>query len=497
MENCDKIDNQRENEPLFLSNKITVFIKIWNDENIENKSCGFHLTRSKWDPYPWISFVETGSIADISGLRAGDCLLEIDGFDIVGLRVKEISSLIKKSRGTVNLQVWRNKIASTTESENENGAAVSGPLPTLAGKLATALSGTIRALECPVCLETASSPVAQCVHGHILCVGCRIKTPKCPVCRVRLGQGRCLLADEIQRNIRDAFEDSLNNMEHSQNASLREKLFGKPRKKLENNQQNLHQTNINTKSKSSFARLFFGGFDKAASVDNLTTPSPEMNDFSSQEPSASYRRLGELFLGDRTKSASTGELSHDKKNKDISSSLFGNSNSGKVYTHSSGYLSVPPTPVWGGSTESMANNYFTCPLASSSHCTVPLNHDNYMEHLGKNHSVIQAHFYELLATIPMPMPFGNDCIYIFHHLSDLFFFQIKDKLAWIVGTGNNGNWILHAWCSNGTEIKFQKSISKIDDSKPESNCSVSLSSELNIVFLTIQIIYSQTESFKL
>lgn len=33
------------------------------------KSCGFHLSRSKWDPYPWVGYVETGSIADLAGLR--------------------------------------------------------------------------------------------------------------------------------------------------------------------------------------------------------------------------------------------------------------------------------------------------------------------------------------------------------------------------------------------------------------------------------------------
>lgn len=33
------------------------------------KSHGFHLVRSKWDPYPWIESVESASSAEISGLR--------------------------------------------------------------------------------------------------------------------------------------------------------------------------------------------------------------------------------------------------------------------------------------------------------------------------------------------------------------------------------------------------------------------------------------------
>lgn len=48
---------------------ITGKIRITLEKIKEAKSCGFHLTKSKWDPYPWISCVETGSIADVGGLR--------------------------------------------------------------------------------------------------------------------------------------------------------------------------------------------------------------------------------------------------------------------------------------------------------------------------------------------------------------------------------------------------------------------------------------------
>lgn len=37
--------------------------------NVHAKSCGFHLTKSKWDPYPWIGYVENNSPADLAGLR--------------------------------------------------------------------------------------------------------------------------------------------------------------------------------------------------------------------------------------------------------------------------------------------------------------------------------------------------------------------------------------------------------------------------------------------
>lgn len=39
---------------------------------------GFHLSRSKWDPYPYISRVDNESYASASGLREGDCVLEVN-----------------------------------------------------------------------------------------------------------------------------------------------------------------------------------------------------------------------------------------------------------------------------------------------------------------------------------------------------------------------------------------------------------------------------------
>ena len=43
---------------------------------------GFHLSRSKWDPYPYISRVDKDSFASSSGLREGDCVLEVCNIDV-------------------------------------------------------------------------------------------------------------------------------------------------------------------------------------------------------------------------------------------------------------------------------------------------------------------------------------------------------------------------------------------------------------------------------
>lgn len=38
-------------------------------------SCGFHLTRTKWDPYPWVCGVDPDSAASQAGLQVRDYVL--------------------------------------------------------------------------------------------------------------------------------------------------------------------------------------------------------------------------------------------------------------------------------------------------------------------------------------------------------------------------------------------------------------------------------------
>lgn len=44
---------------------------------------GFHLSRSKWDPYPYISRVDDNSFASCSGLKEGDCVLEVSNLRLI------------------------------------------------------------------------------------------------------------------------------------------------------------------------------------------------------------------------------------------------------------------------------------------------------------------------------------------------------------------------------------------------------------------------------
>lgn len=38
-------------------------------------------------------------------------------------------------------------------------------------------------LECPICLETAATPIYQCAEGHLVCSSCEVRVGQCAVCR--------------------------------------------------------------------------------------------------------------------------------------------------------------------------------------------------------------------------------------------------------------------------------------------------------------------------
>lgn len=81
-------------------------LRVLEIEKQDSSSCGFHLTRGKWDPYPWVKDVDGGTAADAAGMRAGDCLLEVNGEDIVGRRVCEVAEIVRSRPKLVSLLLW-------------------------------------------------------------------------------------------------------------------------------------------------------------------------------------------------------------------------------------------------------------------------------------------------------------------------------------------------------------------------------------------------------
>lgn len=277
-----------------------------------------------------------------------------------------------------------------------------------------------------ICLESAASPVSQCVNGHILCVGCRAKSTRCPVCRLSLGQGRCLLADKCHKVLVESF--GFDNTTSNENEySLRERLFGS-QKSSHKQQRNSEKHRSPPRAKNLISRIFPSiGFDeKAASTESLPATSySDENTATTGQRWLLPRRSDEerLNLNDRTKSASTGELSRGV-DRTVSGSLQRLTTNGETHG-SNGLLSVPQTPLWGGSTESMTSSRLNCPLWKKNGCNELLTAGSILEHLSGSHPGPMIHFHRGKVTLPVPYPFSSEGIYVLHHGGAIFFLQVK------------------------------------------------------------------------
>ncbi|XP_032577897.1 uncharacterized protein LOC6607517 isoform X2 [Drosophila sechellia] len=175
-----------------------------------NGTLGLNLSRAPWDPYPWVSGVQAKSSAERGGVRLGDTLLELNGADVLGLRISELANRLQdhwqSGAEVVTLMMWRQQASIDPNEEAEASHAVHGINQQSLQKFATCLQHISQLLECPVCLEVIKPPGWQCCNGHVLCNNCRSRSVKCPVCRVPLGpRGRCLLSDKLFTLLAESF----------------------------------------------------------------------------------------------------------------------------------------------------------------------------------------------------------------------------------------------------------------------------------------------------
>ncbi|XP_053698322.1 uncharacterized protein LOC128745309 [Sabethes cyaneus] len=180
-------------------------------------SCGFHLSRSKWDPYPWVSGVDEESPAEVTGLKAGDCVLEVNNEDVLGMRIAEVAGMVRSKSDIVTLLLWSTGMEPTCNSES----LCCGPMPINLERLSASMQTIVAALECPVCFDTIPPPVFQCQNGHLVCSRCRVRSERCAICRERYSFGRSLLAEQVYQSIAESF-----NLTEGNDGKLRERLFG-------------------------------------------------------------------------------------------------------------------------------------------------------------------------------------------------------------------------------------------------------------------------------
>ncbi|XP_050744772.1 uncharacterized protein LOC108031113 isoform X2 [Drosophila biarmipes] len=123
--------------------------------------------------------------------------------------------MVKSQTDCVTILCWN----SECEKDCDKNSICCAPMPTSLRRLTLVLESILRLVECPVCGVTISPPAMQCQNGHLLCVDCRIRSERCPVCRDFYTPRRALLAEQIFLTIANAFE-----MCRSED-KLRQKLF--------------------------------------------------------------------------------------------------------------------------------------------------------------------------------------------------------------------------------------------------------------------------------
>ncbi|XP_072947064.1 uncharacterized protein [Epargyreus clarus] len=189
-------------------NTTGVRLIILNLPEDEGEGLGFRLTRTLWDPYPWVREVIPDSRADTAGLKTGDCLLQADGKDLLGLPIGQVAGLIRGdgSGHGVSLLCWNCGVDPNDDPELlwSCGGGSRGE------KSRRALAGVVRALSCCVCAATATKAL-NCARSHLYCESCWSRLDRCALCRENLPPkdspyARNLVAEQVFEAIATEYE---------------------------------------------------------------------------------------------------------------------------------------------------------------------------------------------------------------------------------------------------------------------------------------------------
>ncbi|CAO1433297.1 unnamed protein product [Diamesa serratosioi] len=229
-----------------------------------NNGFGFHLSRSKWDPYPYVSSVDTESSANTANLKEGDCVLEVNGEDVLGMRISDVANMVKSKGDHVTLLLWNTNLDQSCESN-----LCCGPMPINYEKLAAIMQTILTSIECPVCLNTIPTPFTQCQNGHLVCMQCRARSERCPICRDRYSVVRCLLAEQIYSTLIETF-----NLHEGTTGKIREKIFGARACKPEEKSSKAVKDEMNSPKIHSHTQKFLAKImGKSSSMDNISKES--------------------------------------------------------------------------------------------------------------------------------------------------------------------------------------------------------------------------------
>ena len=298
-------------------------------------------------------------------------------------------------------------------------------MPSSLQRLSSCMSAILSILECPVCLETIPPPAHQCGNGHLICVKCRLQSERCPVCRLRFGRGRSLLADHVYSSLTDAFQ-LRGDPPELRSAKLKQRLIGKKKVLHKNVVQHNGQKNI-VSPKNKFLTRIMG---KSSSVENLT--------FHNVVPSSNLL-ASEFTPHLKTKSLSSSEIfNQGSPTLSRCSSVVSSNNTNSIFNSFRSYQ---------GSTESltqrMMNDFgethddgilYHCPCTLE--CQMLLKRFQVLQHIQECHSGPLVQYFRPNIKFQLPVQLPEDSNIILTFDSNTYFLKIinddtGDYLIWM------------------------------------------------------------------
>ncbi|KRT79321.1 hypothetical protein AMK59_8660, partial [Oryctes borbonicus] len=259
-----------------------------------------------------------------------------------------------------------------------------GPMPTNLQRLTACMSSILNVLECPICLDTIPPPCFQCDNGHLICIRCKTKSEKCPVCRMKYNKGRSILADHIYTTISDVFglkEETQDERNAKLNLIFRLKFKNK-------NVPGIKVTTANSNASKFFSKFNIG---KSSSVENLSSNKSKSstlsldNEFNTNLKTKSLS-TNEIFNVDPSASRSNSATRINKCNS-LQANSFLNTNERSLSCHGScEFLNVTVNEETAVSSEifqSEVKNY-KCPYEEN--CAFIITGDRIIEHFQDSHN---------------------------------------------------------------------------------------------------------------
>lgn len=316
-------------------------------------------------------------------------------------------------------------------------------MPTNLQRLSTCMSNILAALECPICLDTIPPPAHQCANGHLICINCRVRTERCPVCRMKFFRGRSLLADQVFNSLIDAFD--LRDKEESKRPKmLRQKLCGEGRKK-KTEKPEIKVNFLSMPTNKLLTRLMGSG--KSSSAENLSD-----SDLVSTSGNLSIPKENDFYSGLKAKSLSSSEIFRpDLQPLSRTASIVSN-------RPGSGLLDVRPLTLskrpasYHGSSEDLQSRLFNdfgiefaaakaeqnCNCPCDPQCLKPVSSLNVMKHIQEYHDGPIVHFFKPKIEIQLPLSYPNSTVITITAFHTLFIVKILD---YAIEEKNNRIWI--------------------------------------------------------